>query len=114
MGTSEVREFLNHLTALRKVAASRQSQALNAVVFLYDGALEQSLGEIQGLRRVQRRHRAPVVLTVQDVRASLSKIPGTTRLMAELLYGAGMRVTECMKLRVKDLDWGPAVFRSAM
>lgn len=106
MGTSEVREFLNHLAVVRKVAASTQSQALNAIVFLYDGVLEQPLGEILGLQRVQRRHRVPVVLTVQEVRASLSKMSGTTRLMAELLYGAGMRVTECVTLRVKDLDLG--------
>ena len=76
MGASEVREFLNHLATARHVAASTQSQALNAIIFLYDAVLEQSLGEISGLQRVQRRHRVPVVLTVQEVQAALSQMRG--------------------------------------
>ena len=104
MGVSEVRDFLNYLAVTRKVSASTQSQALNGLVFLYDGVLEQPLGEISGLQRIQRRHRVPVVLTVEEVQRALSRMTGTTRLMAELLYGAGLRVTECVTLRVKDID----------
>jgi integron integrase len=102
---AEVAAFLNHLAVKRRVSASTQSQALNALVFLYDAVLGQPLGDIAGLRRVQRRQRVPVVLTTDEVRAILSRMRGTTQLMAELMYGTGMRVSECVTLRVKDIDF---------
>jgi integron integrase len=95
---------LNHLAVKRRVSASTQSQALNAVIFLYDCVLLKPLGEMTGLKRVQQRHRIPVVLTREEVKAVLSLMDGTTRLMAELIYGAGLRVHECVSLRVKDID----------
>ena len=104
MGAAEVAAFLNDLASVRRVSASTQSQALNAIVFLYDSVLEQSLGEISNLQRVQRRHRLPVVLTPQEVQGILGHMRGTTLLMAQLMYGAGLRVTECVTLRVKDID----------
>jgi integron integrase len=104
MGAAEVAAFINHLAVNRNVAASTQSQALNAIVFLYDHVLERPLGQISGLRRVQHRHRVPVVLTVGEVQAVLDRMAGTTKLMAQVLYGAGLRVRECVTLRVKDLD----------
>lgn len=106
MGGTEVAAFLNHLAVKRRVSASTQSQALNALVFLYESVLEQPLGQIAGLSRVQRRQRLPVVLTTSEVQAILSRMTGTTRLMAELMYGAGLRVSECVTLRVKDIDFG--------
>lgn len=106
MGPAEVEQFLNHLAVERRVAASTQSQALNAIVFLYQAVLGKPLGQMTGLKRVQRRSRVPVVLTVDEVKAALAQMTGTTRLMAELIYGAGLRVHECVTLRVKDVDFG--------
>lgn len=106
MASTEVAAFVNHLAINRKVAASTQSQALNAIVFLYEHVLERPLGQIQGLKRVQRHHRVPVVLTVDEVHSLLSHMQGTTQLMAQVLYGAGLRVFECVTLRIKDIDFG--------
>ena len=106
MGPAEVEQFLNHLAVERRVAASTQSQALNAIVFLYQAVLGKPLGQMTGLKRVQRRSRVPVVLTVDEVKAALAQMTGTTRLMAELIYGAGLRVHECVTMRVKDVDFG--------
>lgn len=104
MGPAEVESFLNHLANDRHVAASTQSQALNAAVFLYGEVLGQPLGKMTNLKRVQRRIRVPVVLTTEEVRATLGQMVGTPRLMAELIYGAGLRVHECVSLRIKDID----------
>jgi len=106
MGAVEVQAFLNHLATDRQVSASTQSQALNAIVFLYEEVLVKPLGRLQGLKRVQQRHRLPVVLTQDEVRACLSQMSGTCQLIAQLIYGAGLRVNECMELRVKDMDFG--------
>jgi len=105
LGTQGIAPFVNHLATARNVAASTQSQALNALLFLYRDVLEVEVGHLDGLRRVQRPSRLPVALTVEEVRDTLAMMQGTTRLMAELLYGAGLRVTECVTLRIKDLDF---------
>lgn len=96
--------FVNHLALERHVAASTQTQALNAVVFLYESVLGMPLGPMQGLKRVQKRYRVPVVLTREETSAVLGLMQGTAKLMAELIYGSGLRVTECVRLRVKDID----------
>lgn len=106
MGAKEVEMFLNSLAVDRQVSASTQSLALNAIVFLYDAVLSKPLGPMEGLKRIQRRFRVPVVLTPAEVRAVLDGMTGTTRLMCELLYGSGLRIFECVALRVKDLDFG--------
>ncbi|HKO88374.1 MAG TPA: integron integrase [Burkholderiales bacterium] len=97
--------FLNHLAVNRHVAASTQTQALNALVFLYRDVLQQPLQSIPGFSRVQQRHRLPVVLTVAEVCAVLKRMRGVAAIMARLMYGAGLRVQECCTLRVKDLDF---------
>jgi len=104
VGAIGITPFINHLASDKKVAASTQSQALNAVLFLYRDVLELEVGQLEGIRRVQRSARLPTVLTVGEVRDVLTYMSGTPRLMAELLYGAGLRVTEAMTLRMKDLD----------
>lgn len=104
MGPAEVEAFLNHLATTRHVSASTQSQALNAIVFLYGEVLVQPLGQMENLKRVQRRIRVPVVLTQEEVKATLVQMQGTPRLMAELIYGAGLRIHECVSLRIKDID----------
>lgn len=100
MGEREVESFLNHLASECHLSASSQTQALNAQVFLYDSLLHQPLGEMTGLKRVQRRQRIPVVLSREEVKAMLEQMTGVVRLMAELIYDSGLRVNECMTLRV--------------
>ena len=85
MGPVEVETFLNHLATTLRVSASTQSQALNAVVFLYGEILSHPLGQMENLKRVQRRIRVPVVLTQEEVKATLAQMQGTPRLMAELI-----------------------------
>ncbi|MBV1776121.1 integron integrase [Burkholderiaceae bacterium DAT-1] len=104
MGSVEVEAFLNHLAVVKRVASATQSQALNALVFLYEAVLSRPVGTLAGLKRVQKRHRVPVVLNQDEVVAVLGQLSGSTRLMAELMYGAGLRVHECVTLRVKDID----------
>lgn len=104
VGSAGITPFINDLASVWRVAASTQSQALNAILFLYRDVLEIEIGHLQGLRRVQRPARLPTVLTVGEVRDVLTLLSGTTQLMAELLYGAGLRITEAMTLRIKDLD----------
>lgn len=105
MAAPEVQSFLNYLAVERQVSASTQTIALNAIVFLYEAVLEKPLGHMQGLKRVQRRQRLPVVLTVDEVKATFQAMNGTCLLMAQLIYGAGLRVNECLGMRVKDVDF---------
>jgi integron integrase len=106
MGAGEVRAFLTHLATERKVSASTQNQALSAMLFLYEHVLEVELGWIEGVERAKKPLRLPVVLTPEEARALLASMPEAYRLMAELLYGSGLRLMECLRLRVKDLDFG--------
>jgi len=88
------------------VAASTQNQAFSALLFLYQQVLERKLEFIAGVERVSRPARLPVVLTKDEVNAVLRRMSGPHRLMAELLYGSGLRLMECVRLRVKDVDFG--------
>jgi integron integrase len=106
MGGAEVTRFLTWLAVDRKVAASTQNQALQALLFLYREVLEQDLAWLDGVVRAKRPRGLPVVLTRDEVRAVLEQLDGVSRLMAMLLYGAGLRLLECVRLRVKDLDFG--------
>jgi|SRR5689334_21860502 len=101
----EVRAYLAHLATERKVSASTQSQALAAIQFLYRDVLRRPIGFINGVPRAKRRERLPVVLTRNEVRALIEQLRGTKRIMALLLYGAGLRLNECLSLRVKDIDF---------
>lgn len=104
VGTLGIVAFINHLAVVGAVSASAQSQALNALLFLYRDVLEEEVGHLSGLQRIQRRDRLPVVLSVDEVVDALAQMDGIVSLMAHLLYGSGLRVTECMTLRVKDID----------
>ena len=106
MGAEEVRGFLNYLASTANVAASTQNQAFSALLFLYREVLHQQLSWIDDVERAKRPAKIPVVLTQAEVRLVLSKMSGTTALMAQLLYGCGLRVMECVRLRVKDIDFG--------
>ena len=105
MKEGEVVAFLSHLANYGKVTASTQNQAFSALMFLYRHVLKQELGEIEGVERAKRPSRLPVVLTRAEVKAVLSHLKDTEWLMASLLYGAGLRLMECLRLRVKDLDF---------
>jgi integron integrase len=105
VGHQEVTAFLNHLAVERHVAAATQNQALAALLFLYQEGLGMSLPWLEGLERAKRPVRVPVVLTPAEVRALLSCLSGVKWLMASLLYGAGLRLRECLQLRVKDVDF---------
>ena len=104
MGGPEIERFLTHLATERKVAASTQNQAFSAILFLYQKVLEIELPKIDCLR-AKRPERLPVVLSVDEVRAILDRMLGIHRLSAELMYGSGLRILECCRLRVKDVDF---------
>ncbi len=105
MGKQEVEQFLSHLAVERTVAASTQNQALSAILFLYKDVLEKDIGWLDDVERAKRPARLPVVLTTTEVRTVLAQLEGRHRIMANLLYGAGLRLMECVRLRVKDLDF---------
>jgi integron integrase len=105
MGEAEIAKFLSSLASDSHVSASTQNQALNALLFLYQDVLERKIGLIEGVVRAKRARRLPVVLTKEEVRRVLRCMTGTPWLMALLLYGAGLRLMECCRLRVRDIDF---------
>lgn len=108
MGEREVAAYLSHLAVERKVAASTQNQALHALLFLYEAVLGKPLMLVPSIVRAKRPKRLPVVLTRHEVEALLQHIKGSYRLQAGLLYGGGLRLNECLRLRIKDLDFEQA------
>ena len=104
LGEAEVTSFLNHLASERKVASATQNQALSALLFLYREVLGRELPWLDGVQRPSRPTRLPTVLTRAEVERILAQLTGTRWLVASLLYGAGLRVMECLRLRVKDVD----------
>lgn len=106
MREDEVTEFLTHLARDGQVAASTQNQALSALLFLYKEVLKEEIGWLGNVERASKPARLPVVLTRDEVRKLFAHLQGTRRLMAGLLYGSGLRLMECVRLRVKDIDFG--------
>lgn len=105
MGEPEIGCFLSSLATDSHVSASTQNQALNALLFLYHEILQRKIGWIEGVVRAKRTKRLPIVLTREEVKQVLSHMAGTSWLMAIILYGGGLRVMECCRLRVKDIDF---------
>jgi len=105
MGLQEVQQFLSHLAVAGHVAASTQSQALSAILFLYQQVLKQDIGWLHDIVRATQPQRLPVVFTQDEVAKVLRQLSGVTWIMGTLLYGAGLRLLECLRLRVKDLDF---------
>ncbi len=105
LGVTEVNAFLTHLAVEAHVSASTQNQALSALLFLYGAVLERPLGALEGVVRAKRPRRLPVVLTPDEVYRVLARMQGVPLMVALLLYGAGMRLMEALRLRVKDLDF---------
>ncbi len=106
MGETEVAAFLTHLSVDRNVAPATQGQALNALVFLYRKVLNRPLDEMHGIVRSKKKSKIPVVLTQLEVASLLSNLEGVHWLAGCLLYGSGLRLMECIRLRVKDVDFG--------
>ncbi|MBU1716005.1 MAG: integron integrase [Proteobacteria bacterium] len=105
VGPEEVNKYLEYLATRREVAGNTQRQALNALVFLYAKVLEKPLGEIGAYAKPKKPQRLPVVFTKDEVDQVLEAMEGTVGLMAGLLYGSGLRLAECIRLRVKDIDF---------
>jgi len=105
MGAAEVSKFLTYLARKRNVSASTQNQALSALLFLYREVLGKSIDRVEGVERAKKPQRLPVVFTGEEARAVLSHLRGESWLMASLLYGSGLRLMECIRLRVKDVDF---------
>ena len=106
LGAAEVAAFLTHLSVDRNVAPATQGQALNALVFLYRKVLNRPLDEMHGIVRSKKKSKIPVVLTQLEVASLLSNLEGVHWLAGCLLYGSGLRLMECIRLRVKDVDFG--------
>jgi integron integrase len=105
LGADELTAFLSYLAIQRNVAASTQNQALNAILFLYRDVLKITLPWLNDVQRAKKPQRLPVVLTRDEVRALLAQLQGTPWLMAALTYGGGLRLLECLRLRVKDIEF---------
>ena len=105
MGAPEVESFLTHLAVQGRVAAPTQNQAKAAILFLYKQVLDQELDWLDGVTHAKASTHLPVVLTLEEVRAVMSRLTGTNWLIASLLYGAGLRLMEAVRLRIKDVEF---------
>lgn len=105
LGATEVVAFLNHLANAEHVAAATQNQALNAISFLYSQVLGLELGDLGEFLRASKPRRLPAVLSQEEVGRLLAALEGSWRLLAQVLYGTGMRLMECLRLRIKDVDF---------
>lgn len=104
MGEPEINVFLTHLAVAEQVSASTQNQALSALLFLYRHVLDREVGDLGEVTRARHSRRLPVVLTREEARAILDRLAGDEWLIVPLLYGSGLRLMECLHLRVKDLE----------
>src|SRR3989441_4586289 len=105
MGEDEIRSFISDLASKKSVAASTQTVALSALLFLYRDVLKKDLPYIEGIERAKRPERLPVVFTQAEVKDVLARLDGVNYLIATLLYGAGLRLMDALRLRVKDVDF---------
>ncbi len=105
LGEKEISQFISHLATDRRVASSTQNQALNAIVFLYKRVLNIELGNFGHMERAKKPEKLPTVMSRTEVNKVLSSMSGINQLMAKLLYGCGLRLMECVRLRVKDIDF---------
>jgi len=105
MGGVEINAFLTHLALKEKVSASTQNQALSALLFLYRHVIGREVGDLGEINRARKPKRLPVVMIRSEVKAVLANLEGDKWLMAALMYGAGLRLMECLRLRVQDVDF---------
>jgi len=105
MAEPEINAFLTHLAVKERVSASTQNQALSALLFLYRHVLNRKIGDLGEVIRARKPKRLPVVMTREEVKAVLANLTGDKWLMTSLMYGAGLRLMECLRLRVQDVDF---------
>ncbi|WP_235670362.1 integron integrase [Prosthecochloris vibrioformis] len=105
MGETEINAFLTHLAVEEKVSSSTQNQALSALLFLYRHVIGKEIGDLGNVIRARKPVRLPVVLTRDEVKVLLAELAGDKWLMASLMYGVGLRLMECLRLRVQDIDF---------
>ena len=105
MGIKEIEAFLSHLAGKGRVSASTQNQALSAILFLYREVLQMELPWLENVTRAKRPERLPVVLTKEEIQSIIEHLEGTHLLMSSLMYGSGLRLMECVRLRIKDVDF---------
>lgn len=108
MASNEIRDYLEYLAVERKVSASTQNQALNAIVFLFKKVLKRDPGIFEDFTRARRPVRLPVVLSKDEAKRLIDALPESYKLIAGLLYGSGLRIMECLRLRIKDIDFEQA------
>ncbi len=105
LSETHIREYLSYLAIDKNVSASTQNQAFNAIIVLYKHVLKIELDDINGIERAKRRRKIPVVFSPAEAKSVLANMSGVNKLMASLLYGTGMRLMECVRLRIKDVDF---------
>jgi site-specific recombinase XerD len=105
INSDHVKNFLTYLAAERKVAAATQNQAFNALLFLYRYILDEDIDNLADVVRAPRRRRLPVVFTKPEICRLFDRLTGVNRLMAQIIYGGGLMLKECLKLRIKDMDF---------
>ena len=105
MCESEINAFLTHLSVKEKISSSTQTQALSALLFLYRYVLDREIGDLGKVIRARKPRRLPVVMTKSEVKSVLSNLKGDKWIIANLLYGSGFRLMECLRLRVHDIDF---------
>jgi integrase len=105
LGSKDVKDFMTYLAVERNVAVSTQNQAFNAALFLFRHVLDKNIDDISGVVRAKRSRRLPVVLTKVEIGRLFDQMSGVYLLMAKLIYGCGLRLQECLQLRIKDIDF---------
>jgi integron integrase len=105
MGAEEIRDFINHLAVKNNVSAATQNQALNGILFLYKEILKKDVGWIEEIKFAHKKRHLPLVLTKHEAIQILQKLEGISSLIGRILYGSGIRLSECLRLRVKDIDF---------
>jgi len=103
--SSHVKDFLTHLAAERKISASTQNQAFNAVLFLFRHVLDKDLDNISKTVRAQKKRRIPTVLSKNEIDKMFNLLEGVNLFMAKMIYGCGLRLMECLNLKIKDIDF---------
>jgi len=105
MGEKEIEGFLTHLVIVDNVSASTQNQALNAILFMYKEVFDRKLNKIKGFKRSSKKTKIPTVLSKGEIKELFNNMSGNYKVMAGLMYGSGLRLMECARLRVKDIDF---------